>query len=128
MWVDSGQHIKSGVVTAYVYDTLSRLTKVKYNYGYTPNSTLWPLASISVSGGDVTYGYVENGKDHGDSLKTLMTDSSGNSAYSYDIQGRLQTYTPPKGLDPYYYVWYGYNPDYPYRIKVSSVEVSKLIV
>jgi YD repeat-containing protein len=38
-----------------------------------------------------------------------MVDSSGTSSYTYDIQGRLKTYTPPLGLSSGYYEWYDYN-------------------
>ena len=69
--VDTGKHIVSGSVTAYGYDSLNRPTQVKYNYGYTPNTTLWPLSSISISGADVTYGYSENGVDSGGNLEDI---------------------------------------------------------
>ncbi|MGI6295511.1 MAG: RHS repeat domain-containing protein [Armatimonadota bacterium] len=38
-----------------------------------------------------------------------MIDSSGESEYTYDYQGRLKTYKPPIGLDSGYYVEYDYN-------------------
>ncbi len=38
-----------------------------------------------------------------------MTDSSGESEYTYDYRGRLKTCKPPIGLDSGYYVEYDYN-------------------
>ena len=45
----------------------------------------------------------------GSTLRTSMIDSSGESEYTYDCQGRLKTYKPPIGLDSGYYVEYDYN-------------------
>ncbi len=85
--------------TLYKYDTRSRLTDVYYHY----TGSLNPPSYDGLTA-DVTYTY------EGDSsLKTHMHDSSGDSYYSYDEQGRLKTYTPPTGLTSGYYLEYGYN-------------------
>jgi RHS repeat-associated protein len=95
--VSSGS-ITAGSVTAYEYDSLNRLTKVKYNY----SASTWPIGSISISSENVSYTY-----SGGSGLKTEMVDDSGTSSYTYDTQGRLSTYTPP--LPANYRVDYSYN-------------------
>jgi YD repeat-containing protein len=97
--VSSGS-ITAGSVTAYEYDSLNRLTKVKYDYAGVNDS--WPIASISISSENVSYTY-----SGGSGLKTQMVDASGTSSYTYDTQGRLATYTPP--LPANFTVEYSYN-------------------
>ncbi|MGI6295515.1 MAG: RHS repeat domain-containing protein [Armatimonadota bacterium] len=116
--MDAQGAITRGQVTAYSYDAWGRLEKVKYNYlGDNPNPH-WPLsAPVEISTADVAYayelpvGYVAPiyVARVGSTLRTSMIDSSGESEYTYDCQGRLKTYKPPIGLDSGYYVEYDYN-------------------
>ncbi len=68
--MDSTGNIASGAATAYGYDTLNRLTAVKYNY----QSAVLPAVMIDSSGGRVV-----------DSTGSGVADSSGaNVTYAYD--------------------------------------------
>lgn len=96
--VNGSGNITEGSVTALEFDSLNRLTKVKYDY----TTAVWPVSSISISGEDVSYQYAG-----GSSLKTQMVDASGISQYTYDTRGRLSTYTPPQPAN--YEVDYAYN-------------------
>ncbi len=96
--VNGSGNITEGSVTAFEYDSLSRLTKVKYEY----SASTWPIASISISNDSVSYQYYG-----GSSFKTQMVDASGTSQYTYDTQGRLSTYTPPQPAN--YEIDYAYN-------------------
>ena len=102
--LDNGE-ADEGEVTVYEYDSLDRLTKVKYDYynGVGKSNRDWPIANISISNEDVSYQY-----DGGSGLTSQMVDSSGTSSYTYDARGQLSTYTPP--LPANYKVEYTYNP------------------
>lgn len=96
--VDESGNITAGNVTAYEYDSLDRLIKVKFNY----SASTWPVSGIYISSEDERYQY-----DGGSFLNTQMVDGSGISSYTYDTLGRLVTYVPP--LPANYEVDYTYN-------------------
>ena len=93
-----GKKDGNGAVTAYEYDVLNRVTKVKYNYGR------WPvdLAQYPITTPDVTYSYY---KDTSSVLE--MVDSAGTTAYDYDHRGRMTDYTPaaPSGYGTIEYTY-----------------------
>lgn len=98
-WYDDAGNVRckrdgNGSITGYLYDGFGRLLNVYYNYTGSLTEAI-PLNYVAQPV-DVTYDYTEDGIDYGASLKTSMVDSSGNSSYNYDIQGRLLDYTPPK--------------------------------
>lgn len=95
--VDNGS-IVEGHVTVYEYDSLSRVTKVKYDY----SASTWPVSPITFTSPYVSYSY-----DGGSGLATEITDGTISANYSYDTLGSVVSYTPPLPAD--YGIEYTYN-------------------
>lgn len=91
--------------TLYKYDDFGRLSNVYYDVATLPSPFAYPDRAANV-----TYGY-----DGASGMKTSMVerDDSGTvlrqSSYTYDGQGRLETFTPPTGLGANQYLRYYYN-------------------
>jgi RHS repeat-associated protein len=83
--------------TLYRYDDNGRLAAVHDGYSSVPGT-------FPTTGGNVTYAYQGNSN-----LRTSMVSGSLSSNYTYDIQGRLESYKPPVGLVSGFKVWYHYN-------------------
>ena len=83
--VDGSGNITAGNVTAYEYDTLNRVTKVKYGYA----ASTWPIGAITISTPDISYAYTA-----GSDLKSTVIAGSAHWSYTYDARGRLSTYSP----------------------------------